>query len=406
MINQSHKLLNVSSTIFSTVFKSICVIYIASKISPSDFAEFINIFNFLLISGYIFSLEHHTEINRRLFRNSTRNKKEKYWKYYKAKIIKFNLIKSFVGIILFSILFDLESKIYPILFTIIFFELLLVDLIRFKLASSSWLESTLINNFKIFLFSIAGLIITYGEYSLINFLYPLVVINFLLVSYFINDWYKFIFAGLKTYLIDLISITKKSYKYFLISVIGYISPLVDKYIFFQLGLVSMVKDIVIVGIFSGLASTVSIYLINNPNQNRLLNQLEFKNFLELLKKSSLLFIFFSICMFFFILSYDSINNIFVFMPDINLDIFFELFIYSILIIILPTSSLISFYLYSKKQDNILLFFSIFEFLIKVIILSMVIVIGYFYCFLLLLLTHIFVMIIKLKYAKKITQNHS
>ena len=113
--------------------------------SDKDFSFLTISYNLILLSGYVFSLEHYTFYHRKAIHKNNSESLDFLEKIYFDKTL---IIKLFI-VILTLLLFNQFSILQDFAFFIIFLDLHIVENIRKGLSQGNYFKSTCINSLRV-----------------------------------------------------------------------------------------------------------------------------------------------------------------------------------------------------------------------------------------------------------------
>lgn len=369
LIGRHKKLLSISVLLFCGVFKSIVILYLGATLKSEVFSQFINVFNCIVVAGFIFSLEHHVVLNRRIFSRTFRSKRISYWEYYRKVLGAGHILKAVIGTCIISYLFSLELLEAVVLTAVVSSSLYVVDRQRFLLAAGFWFASAMTNAYHLFAVSIAALSVALFDSGILGFLLVVVAMNVSYCALTRIGYFESFLSLNRRLLARLIGLTRVAGPYVGVSILGFLAPLVDKFVFFQLELHDLVKEVVIVGVIAGFGTLACIQVVNNPWQNKIISGISSGQMNQLLQKSLFWTFLTSVSLIsFFGVVYPALSTYLEFLHQFEMLGIVEIGLIVLTLSLLPTTGLLSMLLYAKHADKEILKIAFTEFIIKLILL--------------------------------------
>lgn len=349
------------STLFSFAslgIKFLFPIFLSFYGDSKEFSFLLISYNLLLISGYIFSFEHHTFYHRKAIQKDKIKNLDFYERIYFDKTLIIKLL--FVCLTLFFFKLSIFQSI--VVFFIIFYDLHLVENIRKSIIKGSYFRSTIIVasriSLPIILFLISFVFIKDIFLEMILFS---TLISFILIKY-IFKIRIFNFKNIKIEKILFLKLTKRTWRFTILVILGLLMPFVDKLILLNFEEYNMIQSISLWSLFGNLVYVFIYEFINKPYQPKIINFLKKENYTKILKNilmyTILILVFLTLAIFIFRSPIEYILK-----PAYDFNI---LQIMSCILIptFIPINSFLDNTLYGYNKDTSILVFKLFDFLIK------------------------------------------
>ena len=330
--------------------------------NEKDFSFLLISYNTLLITGFVFSLEHHTYYHRRAIQKKKISKINLFEKKYFDQTLLIKLIIALFALFLLNQLFLIQKL---IVFFIIYLDLHIVENIRKSVVKGEFFKSSLINgarlSFPIILFMIVFLI---KKDIFLNYILLTTLLSFVIIKFI----FKIRICNLKNLRLRkniFLKLTFKTGQYSLISIIGILLPLLDKFILLNFEEYKMIQTMTLWAIFGNLISLFIHEYINKPYQPETMNYLKKSNFIKiyrnLISYQFLLLILGSISIILFRYQFESILN-----PVDNFNLL-QILACIIVPASIPLNTFLNMSMYGYNKDTVILKFVGFEFFIKYIV---------------------------------------
>ena len=395
-MQRSSRLLAAIISIGSVGVKFIFTLFLVYFGSDKDFSLLIITYNTILISGMIFSLEHNKYYHRKAIQNNNNKNIELYERVYFEQTLVFKIFLLILTLVLLY-KFSLIQRI--LIFLIVYIDIHLVETCRKNEVIGNYLKNVKIwaarISFPVIIFVFNSLLI---KELFLNVLLISTLISFIIIKYLFDIRICNI-LNLKFKLILFLKLTIKTRQYAILTILGLLIPLIDKFVLLNYEEYSMIQTISLWAIFGNLISLFILEFINKPFKPKIMNFLREKDFNKIMGNiityQTLLLIFFFIIFLFFkdpievILkpSYE-FNNI-------------QIFGCSIISAFIPMNTFFNTTLYGYKRDNDIMIFTIFEFILKYIItISTIDLLGSYYLPYTLAINILFTLAFKYLYLKK------
>ncbi len=382
---------------FSSIgIKFMFPLFLAYFGTDKDFSFLLVTYNTILLSGMIFSLEH----NKFYHRKAIHKNKIKKINFYERVYFDQTLILKLIPLIITLILFDKFSILQRILiFLIVYIDLHLVEECRKNEVIGNYLRNVMIWGarmaFPVILFIITSLII---KDLFLNLLFLNILFSYILII----NLFKVRICNIKNLKIKkniFINITVRTWQYALLTILGLLNPLVDKFVLLNFKEYSMLQTISLWAVFGNLVALFISEFINKPYKPKIMNFLNIKDFNRIFKN---------------IISYQILLMVFVFIILIfyrtNLEFLLKpSFEFNLLQILgccfisasIPLNTLFNTTLYGYKKDNSILIFTIFEFFLKYLFsIITILYLGAYYLPYILSLEALVILLAKYVYVRK------
>ena len=346
-------------TFASLGIKFLFPLILSYEASDKDFSFLTISFNLVLMSGYVFSLEHFTFYHRKAIHNNNPERIDFLERIYFDQTLVIKLLIVTLTLLLFNQFSILQRF---CIFFIIFLDLHIVENVRKGISQGNYFKSTCINCLRISLPPIFFFILFFLTKKLyVEYLLYSILISFILIRHFyrirICNFYKLRFK-----LNLFFKITLRTREYAIISILGLLMPLVDKLILLNFKEYNMIQTISLWAIIGNLISLFIFEYINKPNHQKIINFINFdkfkKIFIDSVKFQITLISIFLILLFFLRVQIENFLN-----PSIELN-FIQIVGCIFITSLVSTNSLLTMCLYGHKKDTFILLFTFFEFAIK------------------------------------------
>ena len=330
--------------------------------SDKDFSLLLVTANTLLLSGMFFSLEHHTYYHRKAVQENNIKKIDFYERTYFDQTLLIKIIYLLLILLLLN-QFSLYQRI--LIFFIVYLDLHIVEICRKNEVMGNYLKNTTIWGARMSL----PLMLFIGYSSFIKE----ISLNTLFISTLISGVViKYLFKiricnprNLRFRKNLFLKLTIKTRQFALITILGLFTPLIDKFVLLNFEEYSMIQTISLWSIFGNLISLFILEFINKPYKPKIMNFLNQKDFNKIFKYIIFYQVIIMTCSFIFIFLFRSPLDYFL-KPSFNFNLF-QIVGCTLIAASIPLTTLFNTTLYGYKRDNNILFFAIFEFLLKYLV---------------------------------------
>ena len=262
-------------TFIALAIKFCFPLFLAYFANEKDFSFLLISYNTLLMTGFVFSLEHHTYYHRVAIQKKKLAKIDLFEKKYFDQTLFIKLLIALVVLFLLDQLLLIQKL---IVFFIIFLDLHIVENMRKAIVKGDFFKSSLINgarlSFPIIIFMIVFLI---KKDIFLNYILLTTLLSFIVIKFIFNIR----ICNLKNLRIkkDLfLKLTFKTGQYSLISIISILMPLLDKFILLNFEEYKMIQTMTLWAIFGNLIALFIHEYINKPYQPLIMNYLKKQSF--------------------------------------------------------------------------------------------------------------------------------